>query len=60
MDWYKILTALFLIALLVFIFPRAKHMMKHSPKGTASDWKSFLIPIVFVVLFVIFLVMSVR
>lgn len=60
MDWIKIISALFLVAMLVLIFPRAMQMLKHSPKGTASDWKGFLIPIVLVVLFVLFLIMSVR
>lgn len=60
MDWLKILSAIFLIAMLVYLFPRAMHMLKHSPKGSAGDWKAFLFPIVLVILFVAFLVMSVR
>jgi len=60
MDWYKILSVVFLVVLLVFLLPRAKHMLQNSPKGTAADWKGFLFPIVLVVLFVIFLIMSVR
>ena len=60
MDWLKILSAIFLIAMLVYLAPRAMHMLKHSPKGSSSDWKAFLFPIVLVVLFVVFLVMSVR
>lgn len=60
MDWYKILSVVFLVVLLVFLLPRAKHMLQNSPKGTADDWKGFLFPIVLVVLFLIFLIMSVR
>ena len=60
MDWFKIISALFLVAMLVFLFPRAMHMMKHSPKGSADDWKGFIFPIVLVVLFVVFLIMTVR
>ena len=60
MGWEKIASAIFLGAMLVFIFPRMRHAMKHSPKGTAEDWKGFLIPLLGVVLFVIFLIMMVR
>ncbi len=60
MDWTKILTAVLLIAMMVYLFPRAKHMLKNSPKGSSDDWKGFIIPIVMVVLFIIFLIMSVR
>lgn len=60
MDWLKIGSAVFLVAMLVFIFPRMRHAMKNSPKGTAKDWMGYLFPLGFVVLFVAFLVMSVR
>lgn len=60
MDWLKILSAIFLILMLVYLAPRAMHMLKNSPKGSGSDWKAFLFPIVLVVLFVAFLIMSVR
>ena len=60
MDWVKIGSALFLVAMLVFIFPRMRHAMKHSPKGTMQDWMGYIIPIIGVVLFVIFLIMMVR
>lgn len=60
MDWLKIGSALMLVAMLIYIFPRMKHALKHAPKGTAEDWKSFLIPIAGVVGFVIFLIAMVR
>jgi hypothetical protein len=60
MDWLKIGSAVFLVAMLVFIFPRMRHAMKHSPKGTAEDWKGFLLPLLGVILFVILLIMMVR
>lgn len=60
MDWYKILSAVFLIVLLIFLLPRAKQMLQNSPKGSAADWKGFLVPILLVVAFVIFLIMTVR
>jgi len=56
MDWMKILSAIALVAMIVFIFPRAKMMMKHSPKAQKGDWQSFLLPMVAVVLFIVLLV----
>jgi len=60
MDWIKIGSALFLGAMLIYIYPRMKHALKHSPKGTLQDWMGYIIPITGVILFVIFLIMSVR
>ncbi|MGD8783672.1 MAG: hypothetical protein PVG75_04505 [Thioalkalispiraceae bacterium] len=60
MDWVKIGSALFLIAMMVYLFPRMKHAIKHSPKGTMKDWMSYIIPIGFVILFVVFLIIAVR
>jgi len=45
--------------LIIFLIPRAKHAMENSPKGTAKDWHSALIPILIVVLFVVFLIQMV-
>lgn len=60
MDWLKIGSAVFLVAMMVYLFPRMKHAIKHSPKGTMKDWMGYIIPITFVILFVIFLIASVR
>ena len=60
MDWVKIGSALFILAMLIFIFPRMRHAMKHAPKGTAKDWQGFLIPLAAVIGFVILLIMMVR
>ena len=60
MDWVKIGSALFLGAMLIFMFPRMRHAVKNSPKGTMQDWMGYIIPIIAVVAFVIFLIMSVR
>lgn len=60
MDWTQIGSALLLGAMLIFIFPRMRAALKHSPKGSSEDWKSALFPIAMVVLFVIFLIMMVR
>ena len=60
MGWEKIASAIFIGAMLVFIYPRMRHAMKHSPKGTTEDWKGFLLPLLGVVAFVILLIMMVR
>lgn len=60
MDWLKIGSAALLIGMFVLIFPRMRHAMKHSPKGTSEDWKGFIIPLAAVIGFVVFLIMMVR
>jgi len=60
MGWEKIGVLVLAAVLLIFWGPRALRAAKNSPKGTAEDWKGFLIPILLVVLFVIVLIMSVR
>ena len=55
-DWTKLLMALFLGAMLLYLLPRAKHMMQNSPKAEKGDWQAVLIPIGFVVLFILFLI----
>jgi hypothetical protein len=57
--WMKIAWALALGAMLVFLLPRARHMLKNSPKASAGDWQALLIPLVLVILFVLLLIMAV-
>jgi len=57
--WWKIGSAVLLIAMLAVMFPRARQMLKESPKGTTSQWISFVIPVGVVVLFVLFLMQMV-
>jgi hypothetical protein len=59
MDWMKIGSALFLAAMLIFIFPRMREAVKHSPKGTTKDWMGFIIPLVAIVGFIILLIQMV-
>jgi len=59
MDWMKILAAVALVAMIAFIFPRAKAMMKNSPKAEKGDWQSFILPIIAVALFIVLLVQMV-
>ena len=53
--WMKIGSAVLLVAILAMIIPRARQMVKESPKGTTAQWVSFLIPVGIVVLFVLLL-----
>ena len=56
MDWLKIASAIALIAMFFIILPSAKRMVKNSPKGSASDWMGFIVPMTVVVLFIILLI----
>ena len=60
MDWAKWITAGLLLMMIVFLFPRAKHMLQNSPKGSSQDWSGFIFIIGFVALFIVFLIMMVR
>ena len=60
MDWVKIGSAALMIGMLVFIYPRMRHAMKNSPKGSTQDWMGFVIPLAAVIGFVIFLIAMVR
>ena len=56
MDWIKIGSALFMVAMIIYLFPRAKQAVQNSPKGSASDWMGYVIPMVAIVLFIIILI----
>ena len=55
-TWEKILVAVLALALVFFMRPGLKAAMERS-KTAEKDWAGVLIPIGFVVLFVIFLIM---
>ncbi len=57
--WLKLGSALFIAAMLVMIWPRARIMMQEGRKGSAADWKAAIIPLLAVVGFVILLILSV-
>jgi len=59
MDWMKIMAAIAVLAMIIFMFPRAKMMMKHSPKAEKGDWQSFLLPLIAIALFIVLLVQMV-
>jgi len=56
MDWTYIGSALFLGAMIIFLFPRMRHAVKNSPKGSMQDWMGFIIPVLAVIGFVILLI----
>lgn len=60
MDWTQIGSAVLLIAMIVFIFPRMRQAVKNSPKGSSQDWMSFIIPLIAVIGFIILLIMMVQ
>lgn len=60
MDWIQITSALFLAAMVVLLFPRAKQAIANSRKAEKGEWMSFIIPIAAVIAFVILLIMMVQ
>ncbi len=59
MDWTKLFSALLIIAMIVFLFPRAKEMLKNSPKASSNDLVAILIPLILVIGLVFLLMKSV-
>jgi hypothetical protein len=59
MDWTKIGSVILLAGMMIFIFPRMREAVKHSPKGTTKDWMGFLIPLAAVIGFIILLIQMV-
>lgn len=58
--WMKLLYALPLLLMVIWLLPRARHMFSNSPKAQTGDWRAALLPIVAVILFVLLLIASVR
>ena len=59
MDWMKIGSALLLVMMILFLWPRAKQMMSETRKAEPGEWQSVLLPILAVVGFVVLLIMLV-
>ena len=59
MDWVKIFSAILIVGWIVFLWPRAKHWMKNSPKAKQGDWMAAILPLAAVVGFVALLIMMV-
>jgi len=60
MDWLKIISAVFIVGMMVMIYPSLKHATKNSPKATSADWVSFIKPILIVVGFIVILILLVQ
>ena len=56
--WLKIGSALLLGMMLLMIWPRARIMIKESPKGSAQDWRGALIPLLLVAGFILLLLLA--
>jgi len=56
MDWLKIASGVFLVAMFFYLLPRAKQMVKDSPKGSVNDWMGYVVPIVVIALFIVLLI----
>ncbi len=54
-GWEQLLLGLLLAVVLVWLFPGLKSSFRNSRKATSSDWMGLLVPIGFVVLFVLLL-----
>lgn len=59
MDWMKISSAILIVLMLVYLLPRAKDMLKNSPKASGNDFIAALIPLLLVIGFVFLLIKSV-
>ncbi|MCB1867077.1 MAG: hypothetical protein KDI43_00735 [Gammaproteobacteria bacterium] len=59
MDWMKIGSALLILAMIIFLFPRAKQMLRDSPEAKPGDWQGAILPIMAVVGFVLLLIVMV-
>ena len=54
--WMKIGSAVLLIMMAFFIWPAARHWLKHGPKGTSAQWLNAAFILGLVVLFVLLLI----
>jgi len=50
--WMKIGSAVLLGAMIVLLIPRARDMVRHSPKAEHGDWRAFVLPLLAVAGFV--------
>lgn len=54
--WLTIISAIAFGAFAIFMIPRAKEMIKNSPKGSSSEWRNVAIIVMVVVIFVFMLI----
>lgn len=60
MDWIKVLSAVLILAMVVFLWPRAAQMMRESRKGSQAEWLNVAVILLIVVGFVALLMHFVR
>ncbi len=59
MDWLQITQALFLVAMLVYIFPMVKRALK-KPSESKGNWGSIVMPLIIVLAIVALLISFVQ
>lgn len=58
--WLKITVAIVLGIMAWRLWPVARHMSKHGPRGSSEDWRAAILAIAAVVGFVVLLILVVR
>ncbi|WJW74326.1 hypothetical protein QVG61_07300 [Thiohalobacter sp. IOR34] len=58
--WLKLSLAVVLGIIAIRLWPVAKGMFKHGPRGSTDDWRAALLPLAAVIAFVVLLLMLVR
>lgn len=56
----KIAWAIPIILMIFLAWPAARHWLTHGPKGSSSDWRAALFPLIGVALFILLLILVVR
>ena len=59
-SWFNLIWAAILLFFIIRMWPMAKNWSQNGPKGSGQDWMTFALLIGGVVLFVMFLIASVR
>ncbi len=59
-DWFKLAQALFLIMMILFIWPSAKRMWQDSPKGSGKDWMIYVGLMSGIIFFILLLISMIR
>ena len=55
-TWESVTLGIVAIVFVIWMFPGVKERMLNSPKGSSSDWKALLVPLILVALFILFLI----
>jgi hypothetical protein len=59
-DWQKIIWAILIGMMIIFLLPRAKAMLSESKQAEPGAWSSAILPLAMVAGFVVLLIMMVR